>query len=216
MTLKLLEKLWHLAEEEAARTKSNSEIWQKMHPTFFANLKIGRTLEQASNFIFDPIGLILIRPLKTEEYESTPRNSSAFAHTGGEGVHFSLLQLEDQITEKSPVVMTVPANYGDENLIVGSNLYEFLCLGSRTGYFLLEGLTYSDSKKETLEYLEHPEALMKQESQVLNEEEIKRGEYLLQLLRDRLTLTPWRNVENRLNELQSFQKLLEFPPTKRI
>ncbi len=109
------------------------------------------------------------------------------------------------------MVMTVPANYGEENLIVGSSLYEFLCLGSRTGYFLLEGLTYSDSGKKTLEYLEHPEALVKEESQVLNKENFKRKENLLQLLRDRLSLKPWKNVEKRLKELQSFKKSLDLP-----
>ncbi|NHI92390.1 MAG: hypothetical protein EAX96_07785 [Candidatus Lokiarchaeota archaeon] len=215
MTLKLMEKLRKSAEEESARIKTNPEIWQKVQPTFFANLEIGRSLEQASNFIFDPIGLILMHPLKTEEYESTPRNSSAFARTGGDGVHFSLLHLDGQIIEKSPVVMTVPDNYGEENLIVGSSLYEFLCLGSRTGYFLLEGLTYSDRRKETLEYLEHPEALVKEDSQVLNKENIKRSQYLLQLLRDSLSLHPWRNIENRLSELQSFQKLLDLPSKER-
>lgn len=216
MTLKLLEKLWKLAEEESARIKANPEIWQKVQPTFFSNLETGRTLEQASNYIFDPhLGLILIRPLETLEYESTPRNSCAFAETGVDGVHFSLVQVDGQITEKSPVVMTVPANYGEENLIVGSNLYEFLCLGSKIGFSGLDQLTYSDNRKETLEWLEHPEAFVKQEFQEckdqLDKEYFDRKQYLLQLLRDQLSLKPWKNVEKRLKTLQSFKKLLDLP-----
>ncbi len=215
MTLKLLEKLWKLAEEESARIKANPEIWQKVQLTFFANLEIGRTLEQASNLIFDPIGLILIRPLKTLEYESTPRNSCAFAETGIDGTHFSLVQMGGQITEKSPVVMTVPANYREENLIVGGTLYEFLCLGSKIGYSGLDQLTYSDNRKETLEWLEHPEAFFKQEFQEckdqLGKEYFDREQDLLQLLRHRLSLKPWKNVEKRLKELQSFKKSLDLP-----
>lgn len=210
-----MEELWQLAEEESARIKASPEGWRKFHTTFFANLETGQSLEHASNYIFDPIGIILIRPLKNIEYESTPRNSLTFAETGGDGVHFGLVQMEGQILEKSPVVMTVPANYGEENLIVGGNLHEFLCLGSRMGYFLLEQLTYSDNRKQTLEDLEHPEAAAEREFQatkdILGKDHFDRDRYLLQMLRDRLSLKPWHNVAKRLKELQSFQKYLDVP-----
>lgn len=84
-------------------------------------------------------------------YECTPLNTTIFAHTGGDGVHYSLLELSETI---QPVVMTVPMNFGDDatayNLILGENLYEFLSLGFYNGWFHLENLCYQ--KEWIIEY----------------------------------------------------------------
>ena len=73
--------------------------------------------------------------------EATPRNSRIFAHTGGDGVHYCLLDAAPPSTDV-PVVMVVPASPDTAQLIVGDSLDEFLALGSVSGFFFLEQLVY--------------------------------------------------------------------------
>ena len=189
--METLDRLWSIADLEAKKTNANPL------------------------FVFDPIGLILVRPLKKMQYELTPVNSSAFAETGGDGVHFSFLHMEGKPSESSPVVMTVPMqSAGKENLIVGENLFEFLCLGEQTGYFLLEQLSYNELR--TIELITSPAILYEQEygNRLSNTSRIdthNKKKYLLKILRDEFRLTSWSNVKQRLGELQSsYMSLLEF------
>jgi hypothetical protein len=185
-----LEKLWLIAESEAERKDAQPK------------------------FVFDPIGLILIRPLKQEEYDSTPVNSIAFASTGGEGVHFSLLQIYEEVSHESPVVMTVPMNYGNENLIVGSSIWDFLCFGCEVGFSFLELLTYGDSKSDAVYWLTHPEewlaSLRNNPETSLRIDDIMN---LLNLLRSEFDLRPWENIEENLQSLgEKYFSLLELRP----
>ena len=191
MTNQLLEKLWSIAEIEANKTGADF------------------------SFVLDPIGLILRRPIERERYEATPANSLAFATTGGDGVHYSLLRLGPEVGDLSPVVMTVPMNYGQENLIVGIDMKEFLCLGCQTGYFFLEDLTYDEP--DTIYWLTHPdkwyEAIDQDHKTV---EDINRKKYLLNLLSKELNLKPWEEFEQRLIFLQSqYYSLLEISSGKK-
>jgi hypothetical protein len=91
---------------------------------------------------FERVGLLLHQDLSRANYESTPANAATFAGTGGDGVHFSIVQRDGVAGEDAPIVMTVPMNFGQENLIVGANLRDFLGVGSSLGFFFLEQLTY--------------------------------------------------------------------------
>ena len=93
---------------------------------------------------FDEIGLLLSLPLKPSEYGwCAPTNVLRFAETGGDGVQFGLLLLDETLSEDSPVIMTVPMAMGDKtSFVVGENLSDFLALGCRRGYFILEQLAY--------------------------------------------------------------------------
>jgi hypothetical protein len=79
-------------------------------------------------------------------YHSSPTNTQVFAHTGGDGVHYSLLELSPDI---QPVIMTVPMNFGDSmedsNWVIGENLEEFLSLGYYNGWFPIEQLCYDNN-----------------------------------------------------------------------
>jgi hypothetical protein len=174
--MEMLERLWSVAEQEAKRT--GSEL----------------------SYVFDAIGLFLDRPLSNHGYDTTPVNSSTFASTGGDGVHYGLLFVDGKVNDDSPVVMTVPCNRPDEaNVILGKNLHEFLCLGCQTGYFGLEQLVYQ--REETLALFQQPEPVSEREEQ------------LLSLLKTELQLTPWKNVEARLDELNNkFMSLLKIAP----
>ena len=70
----------------------------------------------------------------------TPLNCFSFADTGGDGVHFGFLVRGGTVREDAPVVMTVPG--AAANVVVGEDLFEFLCLGARRGYVGLEELAY--------------------------------------------------------------------------
>ena len=100
--------------------------------------------------LMESIGLLLHDRLDRAGYTCTPANAMTFASTGGDGVHFSLLDVGDGIGEDSPVVMTVPMA-SEPNRIAGENLRDFLSLGIRTGYFTLENLAYDREWPTTIE-----------------------------------------------------------------
>jgi hypothetical protein len=100
--------------------------------------------EKFPNLYFDYAGMI---PIKDENfrYDSSPINTEVFATTGGDGVHYSILDISENI---QPVVMTIPMNFGDSmndyNLIIGENLNEFLSIGFYNGWFSIEQLCYDN------------------------------------------------------------------------
>lgn len=131
-------------------------------------------------------GLILLPELATLDDWCTPANALAFAATGGDGVHFSVIDTGDGATEASPVVMTVPMAIGDRrpNHIVGGSIRDLLCLGVDTGWFTLEQLAYDDGWPARIEL-----AKGRPRSPVV------------QQLADELGLAPWPDVAGRLRAL---------------
>ena len=153
---------------------------------------------------FDPglgaLGLILDTKLDDSRYPNcTPINCKTFAHTGGNGVHFSLLQKNGSVGSDSPVVVTNPAGDG-LNFIVGKNLYDFLCLGYYRGYFAMEQLAYK--KNMTLEVYttsawKPSEPWHSSVGFVLSDEKRQ----VLDLLISRCALRPWPDA-SRFHRLQ--------------
>lgn len=90
----------------------------------------------------EEIGLLCTSELLPPTYDATPKNCLTFAGTGGDGVHFGFLDLGYGVSDDSPVVMTIPMNFDQPNLVVGASLRDFLGLGTRLGYFCLEQLVY--------------------------------------------------------------------------
>jgi len=127
--METLERLWAMADREAERT--------------------------GPLFDLGCIGLHLQRPLSNAGYNFTPTNSSTFAGTGGDGVHFGLLHINGEVSDDSPVVMTVPMMFEEANVVLGENLLEFLRLGCQVGYFDLEQLVYD--KQEAIRSIAHPQ-----------------------------------------------------------
>lgn len=116
----------------------------------------------------------------------TPRNSLTFASTGGDGTHFSFLLIGGALNDESPIVMTCPASSDRPNMIVGANLRDFLCLGMHCGYFVLEQLLYSRGKYDVRES-DHITPTYRR---------------VLDFLVERLSLTPWLDVADRLQALE--------------
>jgi len=170
------EQLWAIANREAQR--------------------IGET----PNDVFLEVGLRLEIPAKPWEYYCTPTNVKTFASTGCDGVHYSFLELSS--FPESPVVMTVPANFENPNpnVIIGENLYEFLCLGSKASYIVLEELSYENGELNPLKSADYAE--------FLSNEQI----YLLNVLSSEFSLHPWSAIEERISCLQSkYLNLLQLP-----
>src|SRR5258708_629651 len=74
------------------------------------------------------VGLLLLHPPERKWGDETPKNGVIFAHTGGDSVHFCLLEVAGKLSEESPVVMVVPCNSDAPRLVVGDSLREFLAL----------------------------------------------------------------------------------------
>ncbi|MEM1135418.1 MAG: hypothetical protein AAGI07_06220 [Bacteroidota bacterium] len=102
----------------------------------------------------DYCGLEPVRPMKCLGYFCTPKNSKTFASTGGDGVHFGLVNGQNNKGNLGPIVMTVPMAE-DNNVIVAENLEEFFSLGYYVGWFALEQIVYN--LDETIEYYSKPD-----------------------------------------------------------
>lgn len=145
----------------------------------------------------DSIGLHMTEELIEEWYDSSPLNCVAFATTGGDGVHFSIFK--DYDVENSPVVMTVPMNFGEENMIVTNSLHDFLRLGCKFGYFNLEQLSYD--YEATVQKIED-----------CNKQEVKNPELLA--LSTEFKLSPINEIANYLNDSnESYISKLELEDT---
>ncbi len=142
------------------------------------------------NGYFDPIGLILHGRLENRGYWCTPRNSITFASTGGDGVHFGLLDIGSGFTDSAPVVMTVPM-CDTPNTVVGVSLIDFLALGCRQGYFALEQLV---NDRET--------RLAALDSKDFDPYYTENERNMLKSISLRFGLSPWENHADRLSELQ--------------
>lgn len=139
---------------------------------------------------FDPIGLILQLPPRREEYWCTPKNSTCFARTGGDGTHFSILHLPGTTLDSAPVVMTVPMS-DNPNVVVGENVLEFLALGCRRGYFSLEQLVF-----------DHESAVLAYSSEEFDPESSQQEQAMLKLIAKEFGLHPWQRLRARFAELQ--------------
>ncbi|MFN8473463.1 MAG: hypothetical protein U0822_14835 [Anaerolineae bacterium] len=167
--------------------------------------KVGDKSGVEPELVFQPIGLLLHHPLTARDYTSTPLNSSTFASTGGDGVHYGLLHTIGDVSDASPVVMTVPMAFERPNLIVGDSLLEFLCLGCQVGYAYLEHLAYN--RHEATDWIGNAQNWF-------NEKHYGpldlRAQSLLEILVREFDLKPWPEVGRRVDELQErFLLLLE-------
>ena len=139
----------------------------------------------------EAVGLLLTTDRYQSPYEVTPAGVLVFASTGGDGVHFSFLLDETAEPEDWPVVMTVPMQFDRPNLVLGANLREFLALGLRVGYFVLEQLAYD--LDEMIGVLDRP--------QIANE----RPELMastLDAIATAYSIAPWEDHRRRLDWLQ--------------
>jgi hypothetical protein len=170
MPSETLESLWQLADRLASEQPGREDL---------------------GNEVFEPIGLILERPPVPYHYKETPRNTTCFAHLGGSGVHFSFFHVDGQASDELPIVMTVP-DCRTPNLVVGASLLEFLRLGCRCGYFLLDGL--AENLDETVNRIKAAEDAFDQLDLAT--------QGLFDALCAEFGLCPWNDIETRLGELQ--------------
>jgi hypothetical protein len=88
-------------------------------------------------------GIFVHSKLERWGYEATPLNSVTFGSTGGDGVHFGFLHVDGEKRDDGPIVMTVPMAFERPNIVVAETLSEFVRIGCRSGWFVLEQLAYS-------------------------------------------------------------------------
>jgi len=110
---------------------------------------LGARTGKEPRYALDEWGLYLEMPPKRWEYFCTPKNSVTFGSTGGDGVHFGLLELAGMESHQRPVVMTVPMS-DRHNVVIAETLGEFLNIGFHVGWFSLEQIVYNPD--EAVEY----------------------------------------------------------------
>ena len=128
-------------------------------------------------------GLNPVRPLERYDYFCTPKNTQTFATTGGNGVHFGI------VDNSGPIVMTVPMA-SENNAVVATDLEEFFSIGYHVGWFGLEELVYDF--EATITYFNEPD-------NDLDVEELR----FLKLMRDQLKLSHFPLTAERLSHLKN-------------
>lgn len=142
------------------------------------------------------LGYTGIEPIYDQgfKYNPSPINTQVFARTGGNGVHFSLLEISSTI---QIVVITIPTAFADSikryNVIIAENLYEFLSLGYFNGWYQLEDLSYNPER--TIKFYE---AENKNEDYLLQKSDL----IFVNFLRNHLKYNHCILSENRLKELE--------------
>ena len=185
----LFEDLWNL----------DSEIQQRFPR------KYGKGLDHTGVYFSMP------QQLKMGESYCTPTNSIAFAYTGGDGEHFSFLVQNSAVDSESPIILTAPANSGEENVILAENFDGFLRLGLRRGYFGLGQFAYDPNS--ALEAYGNPQWQPTEPAHgyvgyVPDEEQIA----VLTFIADQLNLQPIFVTPEEFESLQDrIQPLLEMP-----
>lgn len=97
--------------------------------------------------VLDPCGLLLEMPPQSGYYDwCTPKNALMFARTGGDGVHYSYLQIQALPDGVAPIVMTMPAIA--QNFVLAESFDEFFGLGYHAGWFALEQIAYQATAAE--------------------------------------------------------------------
>lgn len=159
------------------------------HRLWALGVELGGRVEGGVLPIFDDgeVGLILIAAQGRDRYHVSPMNGDTFAHTGGDGVHFSSLDIGHG-AENGPVVMTVPMM--DLNIVVGENFVDFLSLGCCFGYFGLEQLAYD--RDRTIEHIQSGRHAFRPPGSSVP---------LLSAIRERFGLQPWESVRGHLDAL---------------
>lgn len=152
------------------------------------------------------LGLTLLQPPERGWCDDTPKNGLIFAHTGGDSVHFCLLERAGRITDESPVVMVVPCHPERPRLVLGDTLLDFLAVGSVVGYAALEQLIYDPDR--TLGYLFDYKAFLldsyfgrEPPAQDLNDLAARKD--LLAVLSKEFGLCPWADARAKLVALES-------------
>lgn len=143
-------------------------------------------------------GLFFARPneMKRGDYSCTPSNTLAFAWSGGDGEHYSFVVKDAQVNADSPVILTAPANSGNENHLLADSFHSFLRLGIRRGFFGLSQFAYA------------PEAALAaygttdapgMESQASD----PRQTQVLAFIAEKLDLTPLRYTADQYQQMQT-------------
>ncbi len=164
------------------------------------------------DYALEWIGLGL-RNLTNAGYYCTPINSSTFASTGGDGVHFGLVHVNGKPSELSPIVMTVPLGI-TENVIVGSNLIDFLRVGCASGYANLEELAYVSEHYFAGQWVDYRKNYDRHRgSWVTTDDE---DQDLLELIRQEFGLVPHEDLRGHLDRLKAeFMPLIQLPDKDR-
>ena len=148
---------------------------------------------------FALVGLRLEPPTQAYQYYCTPKNVKTFASTGSDGVHFSFLEPAGcSLLNPSwaPVIMTVPMNFDNQNIVVGESLYEFLCLGCQVGYEALELLASSEKDCRILTSVDYANYLSWDQKRALH------------TLRRVFSLEPFQGLDARMRQMQ--RKYLDY------
>ncbi len=102
------------------------------HPLLKRLRELDRNMSDSEDL--GDVGLYIGHENEPGFYDDSPQEAIAFAATGGDGDHYSLIAVEGVVTERSPVVLTWP--FEGENIVVAPDLETFLRVGLHCGFIV--------------------------------------------------------------------------------
>ncbi|WP_404783245.1 hypothetical protein [Altericista sp. CCNU0014] len=177
-------------------------------PLFNALLALKReikTLLPGKDFRWlDALGIRLEEPTDLENggYYCTPINTLKFASTGMDGEHFSFLVCDNAIDSESPVILTMPCNYGGAtNVVIAKSFRTFLCLGLRYGYFALGEL--ASNPEEAMQVYANAQWIPTEERHFLMYVPNETQQTILAFIANSLDLQPYTYTADEFAALQN-------------
>jgi hypothetical protein len=205
--MQVVQLLWSCAVKQNSVT--HEELWD------FAQKVLSESEDVYRSSALSSIGLF-VHPVPEKNYSPGCQNLWTFASTGGDSVTYNYLLKEPIVDPTAPVLMNVPRAYPARRVVVGSDLYDFLCLGCEIGYFYIEQYVYNS--KKFVQMYENPEATwneLEEEAQSFNadmcldaddSDSCSKQRELLARLSKHFNLHPWKNIATKLKELQRLRK----------
>ena len=80
-------------------------------------------------------------PLREDRsYWCTPKNAVIFGWTGVDGIHYTILKIEDDIREDSPILRVSPTDFEEPFSLLGRTFVDFLAIGCTVDRQIIEGI----------------------------------------------------------------------------
>ena len=83
-------------------------------------------------------------------YEATPRNSVTFGAMGVDGVHYTILKIDGEICDDSPVVQVGPMDFSNPYSLLGESLLDYFARACGVSMSEMETLFQQERSGQTV------------------------------------------------------------------
>ncbi len=92
---------------------------------------IGRLSEEQRDSVLGD-ECVIYPPVEDLGYESTPKGAVAFGAMGVDGIHYLVLKMDGEVTDRSPVIYFSPMDFSGPYVLLGHSFKQYLALACNT------------------------------------------------------------------------------------